>query len=117
MYNVTWDEEDTLYYHSNWRPCRQAMQKLADHFELEFCCLFEELGNCLYGAGFYYDGLYTEISLELAELNQYHYDENDGLFYFEGMAYGQQEQILETLLERKINVHYPQFADKLDQLL
>lgn len=105
FFHIRW-EEDLLYFESRWEPILDILRQVADHFQLEFECEFEELDNLIFGIGIYRYGTLTEIRLDNADLNQYPFDKGSDRYYFEGEFWECQEEILEILLDRKRNLFY-----------
>jgi hypothetical protein len=64
---------------------------------------YEEMGNLIYGQARYYKGILQDIYLEDEDFEQYEYDEETDNYLFEGETYNNDTEILEMLLERKIN--------------
>ena len=104
FFNIYWNEGDEgqFQYETKWSPNIEVIQKIAEHYEVNFTQDYEEMGNLIYGKATYKNRKLTDIYLEDEDFEQYEYDEETDYYHFEGEAYESDCEILETLLERKI---------------
>ena len=109
FYNISQDNESTgvFQYETKWSPNIEVIQKIAEHYEVNFTQDYEEMGNLIYGRATFYDKLLTDIYLEDEDFEQYGFDEETDTYHFEGEIYESDYEILETLLERKIKNQQP----------
>jgi len=63
---------------------------------------YEELGCLVYGKVTFENGTLTETCLNSQDFESYELDEETDTYHFEGKEYNSEWEILETLLERKI---------------
>lgn len=89
-------------YQTKWSPNIEIVQKIAEHYKVDFVQDYEEMGNGIYGQAIFKNGILEDIFLEDEDFEQYKYDEETDCYYFEGDTYESDYKILETLLERKI---------------
>ena len=82
----------------------EIIQKIAEHYEVNFTHDYEEMGNLVYGRATFYDKLLTDVYLEDVDFEQYEFDEENETYHFEGNDYESDYEILENLLERKIKI-------------
>ncbi|TWI18862.1 hypothetical protein [Sphingobacterium siyangense] len=97
-----YDNTDTFQYETKWSPNTEVLQKIAEHYKVDFTQDYEELGNCVFGRATFSDRLLTDIFLEYEDFEQFEFDEETDTYQFEGEEYESDYEILETLLERKI---------------
>ena len=109
FFNIYWNEGDEgqFQYETKWSPNIEVIQKIAEHYEVNFTQDYEEMGNLIYGRATFYDKLLTDIYLEDEDFEQYGFDEEMDTYHFEGEIYESDYEILETLLERKIKNQQP----------
>ena len=109
FFNIYWNEGDEgqFQYETKWSPNIEVIQKIAEHYEVNFTQDYEEMGNLIYGRATFYDKLLTDIYLEDEDFEQYEFDEETDTYHFEGEIYESDYEILETLLERKIKNQQP----------
>ena len=109
FYNISQDNESAgvFQYETKWSPNIEVIQKIVEHYEVNFTQDYEEMGNLIYGRATFYDKLLTDIYLEDEDFEQYGFDEETDTYHFEGEIYESDYEILETLLERKIKNQQP----------
>ena len=109
FFNIYWNEGDEgqFQYETKWSPNIEVIQKIAEHYEVNFTQDYEEMGNLIYGRATFYDKLLTDIYLEDVDFEQYEFDEENETYHFEGNDYESDYEILENLLERKIKNQQP----------
>jgi hypothetical protein len=97
-------ESDTAVfsYQTRWSPNTEILQQIAEHYNVNFTQDYEELGCLVYGRATFSDKLLTDIYLADEDFEKYQFDEEKDKWYFEGETYESDYEILETLLERKI---------------
>ena len=83
------------------------VQKIAEHYKVDFIQDYEELGCLIYGRATFADKLLTDIYLEDEDFEKYQFDQETDTYHFEGKEYDSEWEILETLLEQKIANHQP----------
>lgn len=109
FFDIYWNEGDTgiFQYETKWSPNTEVLKKIAERYNVSFSQDYEEMGNLVYGRATYSDSLLTDIYLEDGDFEKYQYDEETDTYHFEGETYDSDCEILETLLERKIENHHP----------
>jgi hypothetical protein len=103
FFNIEWDG-DLLFYDTRWTPNFKALQQVADRYEVGFILDYTETANLIYGQATYEAGELNDIFLEPSDFDLYQFDEETDTYIFENNAYGDDEPILEMLLERKKGV-------------
>jgi len=101
-----YDDTVTFRYDTKWKPNTEIIQAIAEHYEVDFIQDYEELGCLVYGRATFSDKLLTDIYLEYEDFEKYEYDEENFVWCFEGENYDSDFEILEILLERKIENHF-----------
>lgn len=105
FFNIVWEDGDCIFsYDTKWSPNKDILIKIAERYNVDFIHDYEEMGNLIYGRSIYENGTVIEIDLEDEDFEKYHYDEEADTYHFEGENYDSDYEILEILLERKINV-------------
>lgn len=109
FFDIYQDDDVTgiFQYETKWSPNMEIIQKIAEHYEVNFTHDYEEIGNLVYGRATFYDKLLTDVYLEDVDFEQYEFDEETDTYHFEGNAYESDYEILENLLERKIKNQQP----------
>ena len=105
FFDLYFDNEETavFQYQTKWSPNIEIVQEIAERYKVDFVQDYEEMGNLIYGQARYYKGILQDIYLEDEDFEQYEYDEETDNYLFEGETYNNDTEILEMLLERKIN--------------
>lgn len=101
FYAIRWEEE-ALYYETRHSPNIEVLQEIADHYNAHFTVKFDEMGDLQFGRATYADGILNSTRLGSDDFEAYSYDEETDTYHFEGEEYDFEYEILETLLERKI---------------
>ncbi|AZB22052.1 hypothetical protein EG338_08225 [Kaistella haifensis] len=97
FFDIIWDEGDCIFnYQTKWSPHTDILIQIAKRHNVDFIHDYEEMGNL------------TEIGLDNDEFEQYHYDEETETYHFQGKIFDNDCEILEILLEEKINHMQPQ---------
>ena len=96
-----------LNYQTKWSPNIEIVEKIANHYKLDFVQDYEEMGNGIYGQATFKSGILDDVFLEDEDFEQYEYDEENECYHFESKIYESDSEILETLLERKIAKQQP----------
>lgn len=91
-----------LQYETKWSPNIEVVQKIAEHYKVDFVQEYAEVGNQIYGKATYSEGILDDVCLSDEDLEQYHYDEETDRYYFENEEYESDCEILEILLTRKL---------------
>ena len=102
-----YDDTDTFQYETKWSPNTEVLQKIAEHYNVDFVQDYEELGCLVFGRATFSDRLLTDIYLDNEDFEQFELDEETDTYHFEGKDYDSEYEILETLLERKIENYQP----------
>lgn len=89
-------------YETKWSPNIEVVQKIAEHYKVDFVQEYAEVGNGIYGKATYSEGILDDVCLSDEDLEQYRYDEETDLYYFENAEYESDCEILEILLTRKL---------------
>lgn len=92
-------------YETKWSPNTEAVKQIAQHFKVDFTLEYYELDCWVYGKAIFEDGILTDIWLDQQDLDSCEIDEETDTYHFEGKEYCECE-ILETILERKIENHF-----------
>lgn len=101
------DNETGIYhYETKWSTNTEVLQKIAERYSVNFSQDYEEVSNHVYGRATYSDKLLTDIYLEYEDFEKFHFDQETDTYHFEGESYESQYEIVEALLERKINNHF-----------
>ena len=109
FFNIYWNDGDKgIYqYETKWSPNIEVLKTIAEQYQIGLIQNYEEMGNLVYGSANYSDKLLTDIYLEYEDFEKFHFDEETDTYHFEGEPHESDCDILETLLERKIENHQP----------
>lgn len=99
-------ENGVLCYMTKWSPNTEVLIALADFLSLSFTHNYEEPGMGIYGQDRYQASKLSEVMLEQEDFEQYELDEGNACFIFQGRPYFEETEILEILLQNKINRFY-----------
>ena len=107
FFDIYWNEDGAgeFQYQTRWSPNLEILEQIADHYKVNFVVNYEESGNLVYGRAIYESGELTDIYLESEDFDTYKFDEDTDTYHFEGETYESDCEILETLLERRIDRH------------
>ena len=105
FFDLYFDNEETtvFQYQTRWSPNIEIIQEIAEYYKVDFVQDYEEMGNLIYGQAIHHNEILQDIYLEDEDFEQYEYDEETDNYLFEGETYNNDTEILEMLLERKIN--------------
>jgi hypothetical protein len=111
FFDIYQDDDVTgiFQYETKWSPNTEILKKIAEQYNVNFTQDYEELGCLIYGRATFSDKLLIDIYLEDEDFEKYEYDEEEDKWYFEGEAYECDYEILETMLERKIENQFSNF--------
>lgn len=104
FYNISQDNESAgvFQYETKWSPNTEAVKQIAEHFKVNFTQDYEELGCLVYGQAIFEDSILKDTCLDSQDFDSYELDEETDTYHFEGKQYDSEWEILDTLLERKI---------------
>jgi len=100
------DDTEVFQYQTKWSPNIEIVQEIAEHYKVDFVQDYEEMGNLVYGRAMFENSELTDIYLEVEDFDQYAYEDETEIYHFEGETYDSDSEILEILLERKIENHF-----------
>jgi len=113
-----YDDVTGIYqYETKWSPNIEEVQAIAEHYNVNFTLDYEELGNGVYGRATFSDKVLTDIYLEGEDFEKFEFDEETDTYHFEGTEYNSEWDILETLLERKMENHLNNFKIKSNEII
>ncbi len=109
FFEISQDDDTTgiFHYQTKWSPNTEILQKIAERHKVDFVLYYEELGCLVFGKATFSNRLLTDIYLDDEDFDTYKYDEENDTYHFEGDTYESDYEILETLLERKIENYQP----------
>lgn len=96
-------DECSFQYETKWCPNIEVLYLISDYYNTEFVLEYAELGSCIYGRTTYQNQVLDDVCLDFSDFDKYQYDEEADNYQFEGGTYNSDLEILEILLERKIN--------------
>ena len=71
------DVTGVFQYETKWSPNIVEVQKIAEHYNVNFTQDYLELGNCVCGRATSADKLLTDVYLEDVDFEQYEFDEEN----------------------------------------
>lgn len=105
LFEIDW-QEPSLTYLTKWSPNPMVMVAVAQTYGANFKYQYEELNMGIYGVAIYRNGVLQDIHLEGDDFGAFDYDEQSECYVFEGANYRDDADILEILLQRKVNTHF-----------
>lgn len=102
LFEIDWQESQLLYL-TKWSPNLLVIMAVANHYRANFLYNYEELNMGIYGVAIYRKGILKDIYLEQEDFGLYQYDQQSRCYVFEGENYRDEWDILEILLQRKVN--------------
>ncbi|WEK20453.1 MAG: hypothetical protein P0Y49_04790 [Candidatus Pedobacter colombiensis] len=107
LFEIDWREQE-LFYLTKWSPNIDVMIAVADHYHACFVYTYEELAMGIYGMAIYRWGRLWDIYLEPDDFTQFSYFEQADKYEFEGKHYTNEFEVLDILLQRKVDRIYKQ---------
>ena len=98
-------EEGYFSFDSKWAPALYSLETLGRKHSVDIVCDYEELGCMIFGR-WEYDAetnCQSDITLTEEEIDSVEEDDENGTCFFEGEKYACRNEVLELILERKIN--------------
>lgn len=98
-------DDDTIavfQFETKWNPNTKIILQIAKKFKVDFTLDYEELGNGIMGRATLTDGIFADNSLQYEDFENFRYDSKTDTYHFEGKVYDSEWEILQTLLEYKI---------------
>ena len=92
-----------IRFETKWGTSAEDFKKIADFFGANFELDYSELGCKVFGRMVFKDGIFNDFHLDYEEIDSYSFDSDKDRYIFRGEEYEVEEEILETLLEEKIN--------------
>lgn len=105
LFETDWQDSGVTYL-TKWTPNLLVMVVVADWYGADFLYNYEELNMGIYGLAVYRKGVLQDVYLVPEDFGLYEYDEQSESYVFEGEHYPDDWEILEILLQRKINRLY-----------
>lgn len=96
-----WQKEGAVHFRSRWVPKLEMLVEIAIQYGVNFTNNYREPGMRLFGEASYGKGAYTDTRLDGRDFQAIVYNEQTGVFHFEGKTYNDDWPIMEQLLERK----------------
>lgn len=119
FFDIYQDDDVTgiFQYETKWSPNIEEVQRIAEHYRVDFVQDYLELGCLVCGKAIYTDGVLTNIYLNYEDFETLDFDEETDQWHFEGETYDSDYEILETLLERKIAKQSDNIKTKHDETI
>lgn len=105
LFETDWQDSGVSYL-TKWSPNLLVMVAVAFMYGADFLYNYEELNMGIYGVAIYRKGVLKDIHLQPEDFGVFDYDELSDCYVFEGRNYRSDADILEILLQRKVNVQY-----------
>lgn len=95
---------EQISFETKWGLDIGDMKKVAEHFQADFECDYEEHGSSVYGRIIYKDGVFTDYSLDEEDTAAIQFDDDDDFIPIKLGSYivDCESEALEYLLEQKI---------------
>ncbi|WP_316818440.1 hypothetical protein [Pedobacter nyackensis] len=105
LFEIDW-ENDELFYLTKWSPNITVMIAVANHYGACFVYNYQELAMGIYGVAIYKGGTLWDVYLEPDDFTLFNYFEQADKYEFEGKHYTNEFEVLDILLQRKIERIY-----------
>lgn len=105
LFETSYDD-GILCYLTKWSPNTQVLISVADHLNLSYTHGYEEPGMMIYGRDTYKDGELVQVMLDNEDFALYEFNEQSGQYEFEGESYTNDEEIIEVLFRRKLELYH-----------
>ncbi len=105
LFSIRW-EDDVLYYETKWSPNLEIIKQVAEKYKVDYTHAYEEMGCLIYGEASYKYGILTDVFLDAIDFDSYIEIEAGNKWIFENNVYESDIEILEILLQRKIEMPY-----------
>lgn len=115
-----YQEEDVtgvFRYETKWSPNIEELREIAERYNVDFAQDYEELCNRVCGRATFSEGILTDVYLEYEDFEQFEFDEETDTYHFEGEDYDSEYEILETLLERKVENQFTNTNIQNDEII
>lgn len=105
LFEIDW-QDDELFYLTKWSPNFDVLIAVAAHFGVCFQYQYQETAMGIYGMAVYLADTLCNVYLEPKDFTFYSYCEQSHKYEFEGQQYALEFEILDILLQRKVNRIY-----------
>ena len=96
-------EAEVIHCQTKWAPPLDVMREVGEYLDVDFEMEYQESGEPMFGRFWRENGEFGAIELEDEDFNLVSYKEDIDRYVFEGEEYECQEEVLEIILERKLN--------------
>jgi hypothetical protein len=103
MYNFGWSGK-FYFYATKSTPNTAVLIEIADRYRLDFRHEYEEMVNRIYGIATYENGELQLTEVDPEDFDEFRYNENTNTYEFENQHFDNCDEILQILLERKLNI-------------
>lgn len=107
MIDMEFYNNGRIYYRTRWEPNLEALQQIADHFDVGFVNRYAEPDMFIWGEAIYQNGQGRDIRLELSDYQRCHYNTEFKCFMCNGKSYKSDYQAFEEMLDDKIRAAGP----------
>ena len=108
FFEIQENETDCISYTTRWSPNVLDLIEIANHFNLNFEVRYEESGNQIFGMAIFTAGNSEaeKYELEDSDYDLFSFDEETGMYTYEGEEWESDSEILESIFEKKFNFSY-----------
>ena len=94
-------EFELLDYSTKWIPNIETVISIADYYQADFKHEYSEMAMGIFGEATYENGELIDTHLDFGDFNRYQWDDENGVYVFEGQTYEDDYKILKILLQQK----------------
>lgn len=108
FFDIYEDNSGTISYRTKWKPNTLDLVEIANHFNLNFECTYQELGNNFFGKAIFTAGNSEAkcYNLDNTDFKLYSFDQKGDFYLFKSKTFESEEDILMDIFKEKFNFDY-----------
>lgn len=108
FFEIYEDDSEVISYATKYNPNILDLVEIANHFNLNFECTYQETSNNIFGKAIFTAGNSEAkiYDLDNSDFDLYSFDEEADIYTYEDEEYEGDSEILETIFEKKFNQSY-----------
>lgn len=108
FFDIYTDETEIISYNTKWSPNLDDIIEIANHFDLNFECTYQELGENIFGKAVFTAGNpeAKRFDLEKSDFDLYSFSQEDDIYSYQGEESESEEDILMQIFKEKFNQDY-----------
>jgi hypothetical protein len=108
FFDIYTDETEIISYNTKWSPNVEDIIEIANHFDLNFECTYQELGENIFGKAVFTAGNpeSKRFDLEKSDFDLYSFFQDDDIYNYQGEDFESEEDLLMLIFKEKFNQDY-----------